>query len=153
MSIIKHTRTILKVIYYFNFLLFTFLALYLLSIKGILGKSVTPDDFMWERMGIIVMLLCIPVALKTFYILLNKKNHLPQKEYISSLKKLYIARLLLIDIAIIVNLVCFYTIGALNFMYLVSIGILSFLMCYPVKSIFYPVKDIDDSLEENEINN
>lgn len=153
MSTIKRTSTILKVIYYFNFLLFIILALYLLRLKGLLGKSVTPDDFMWERMGIIVMLLCIPVALKSFYVLLNKKNHLPEKEYLKSLKKLYIARLLLIDVAIIVNLGCFYSIGALNFMYLVAIGILSFLMCYPVKSILYQTHNIDDSNEENEINN
>lgn len=117
--------------YWLNLLSLVLIALYFLLIKGIKGKSITEDDFTYERLGIIFTLIIIPLVLKFYHNRHQKALEKESLEYFPQMSKFFYLRLILIDFTIIFNLICFYNIGAMNFFYLVLIGLFSFFLCYP----------------------
>ena len=128
---LERRQTILLLIFWINIIILSGILLFLLYHTGIGGKSITEDDFMYERFGIIFILILIPISLKFYHNRHSKILALEEDKYLSKMSLYYYLRILLIDFAIVFNLACFYSIGAMNFFYLALIGILSFFVCYP----------------------
>lgn len=124
--------------YWVNLIILACVTLYFLFKKGISGKSITEDDFTYERLGIILTLIIIPLALKLYHNRHQKNIKEDLSKYLSNMSLYFYLRLLIIDFTIIFNLICFYNIGAMNFFYLALIGLFSFFLCYP---------SLDDSLK------
>lgn len=142
----------LTVIFWLNITVFIAISLYMVTLVGITGKSETKDDFMWERFAIILTVAAIPFSLKFFHTQYKKAVTLAIKAFLTKVEKLYYFRILALDITIILNLIGFYFIGALNFIYLAAITIFAFLMCYPTESLIDPVEKeiIEDEIEKSE---
>lgn len=126
-------RTKLLLIFWGNIILLISISLFLVKHIGLNGKSETADDFIVERFGIIIPLLFIPLSLKYYHKRYKKISKEKDGMFLSKFRNIYLFRLLGIDLAIIFNLIGFYYIGAVNFMYLVVIGLLAFLLCGPNK--------------------
>lgn len=131
----------LTAIWWLNTIVFIVLSLLMVYLVGIQGKSVSKEDFMWERFAIIFTVAVIPFSLKIFHTQHKKiiKEELPI--FIKKLENLFYFRLIALDIVIVTNLAGFYAINALNFIYLATITIFAFLMCYPTESMIDPVQE------------
>lgn len=145
----KSLKKKLSIVFWLNIILFIALSLFLVSLVGINGQSETKDDFMWERFGIIITVAIIPFALKLFHSQYKKIELKELDIFLAKLEQLFYMRILLLDVAIILNFVGFYFIGALNFIYLAAIIIFAFLMCYPTESMIDPVQE---NINTNDIN-
>ena len=137
---IGKTYKISLICFWVNIIILFSLSLYFLFQVGINGKSITESDFTYERFGIIFILILIPVSLK-FYHNRNEKLLLGDKDkYFKLMLFYYYLRLFIVDFTIVFNLVCFHSIGAMNFFYLTLIGIFSLLVCYPIKYNYNEIK-------------
>jgi len=121
----------LTLLYWINMGLLLVASLFLLFNKGTKGKSMTESDFTLERFGIIFILIVIPLALKFHHTLHEKIKNKNATVYNVKMPLYFKLRLIVLDLAIIFNLVCYYYIGAMNFFYLALIGLFSFFLCYP----------------------
>ena len=93
----------------------------------------------------------IPVALKAFHSRYQNILGLDMPLFLKKVKEYYIYRLLILDIVIITNLICFYLIGALNFLYMAVIVAVIFVFCYPTEATVDPIveEEIKSDNEEN----
>lgn len=135
----KRLKTRLTIIYWCNMLFSLSLSIFLLFEVGINGKSVTEQDFVWERFGIILAIVVIPLSLKLFHQSYKKIISDEMSLFLKKVQKYYLARLVAIDSIIIFNLVGFYFVGALNFLYMALISIFVLLVCYPTEEMIDPV--------------
>ena len=137
----KKIKNKLTIIFWLNITIFIGITLFLVTQVGITGKSVTKEDFMWERFAIILTVAIIPLALKIFHTkhktILKEELHV----FLKKLQSIFYLRIAALDIVIILNFIGFYFIGALNFIYLAAITIFAFLMCYPTESMIDPVQE------------
>ena len=147
----KKLKKQLIIIFGANMLLAVSLILVLLFHKGISGRSLTETDFIWERFAIIMTTIMIPVALKAFHSRYQNILGLDMPLFLKKVKEYYIYRLLILDIVIITNLICFYLIGALNFLYMAVIVAVIFVFCYPTEATVDPIveEEIKSDNEEN----
>lgn len=141
----------LTLIFWLNIAVFIALSLFMVTLVGITGKSETKEDFMWERFAIILTVAAIPFSLKFFHTQYKKIQKLDLKAFLPKVEKLYYFRLLILDLTIVLNLIGFYYIGALNFIYLAAITIFAFLMCYPTETLIDPIEK--EIIEEEDIEN
>lgn len=130
-KMIKGVVNQLTLVYWINLICLFLIGLYLLFTVGITGKSETESDFICERFGIIFTLILIPLALKFYHKRHKKIIEYDCDKYLNNLKKMFYLRMLIIDFTIIFNLICFYNIESVNFLYLVLIGLFAFFACYP----------------------
>lgn len=136
----KQLKAKLTIVFWTNITVLIAAIIALLHMVGIDGQSTTEQDFMMERFGIIVAIITIPLSLKFFH---QKYKKAMDQELSIFLKKLYTlfnARLAALSIVVILNLIGFYFIGALNFMYMAGITILAFALCYPTESLIDPIE-------------
>lgn len=128
-----------------SFILFTFLE------KGINERSLTEQDLRWERFAIIFTIIIIPLSLKSFHKQLKKIVDEELPVFLKKVKEYYLYRILLIDIVIIGNLIGYYKVGAMNFLYMAIISTIVFVFCYPTEAIVDPVVKTNvesDNLED-----
>lgn len=137
----KKLKRQLTIIFWLNIVFAIFLALFLLSQIGILGRSVTEQDFIWERFSIILTIAVIPLSLKLFY---KKYKEIEAKElpcFIEKLRRYYLLRIIALDILILANFLGFYLIGSMNFFYMAIITMFIFAFCYPTEALIDPVQE------------
>lgn len=136
----KQLKTNLSIIYWINLIILLTLGLSLLYSIGINEKSETQEDFALERFGIIIAIIVIPLSLKMFYDKYKKAKEEKIEHFLKKLKILFALRMLALDSVIILNLIGFYFIGALNFIYMSGFTLLAFAFCYPTESVIDPVE-------------
>lgn len=145
----RKLKKTLALFFWANLILCVAIALFLVYEVGVDGKSVSKNDFMWERFAIILTVGVIPLSLKIFHSQHKKiiRDDLPL--FLGKLKNIFCLRILALDIVVILNFVGFYYIGALNFIYMASIAIFVFLMCYPTDSMIDPVLEKITTNDDN----
>lgn len=135
----KQLKNQLTFIFWINILLSIALIFFTFLEKGIHGRSITEQELRWERFAIIFTFIIIPLSLKYFH---KQSKKIIDKElsvFLKKVKEYYLYRILMIDIVIIGNLIGYYTIGAMNFLYLAIISTIIFVFCYPAEAIVDPV--------------
>lgn len=111
------------------FIILVFIAVFLLE-GGDVGNNASSNVTL-ERWSIIITLASIPFALRMFHSYLKKSNILEHSQYLSRYKKLYIGRLLLLDLVAGINIIGFEIYKANNFIYLTIVVIFALLFCHP----------------------
>lgn len=137
----RRTKNKLTTIWWLNTIIFIGLSFVMVYLVGINGKSESKEDFMWERFAIILTVAIIPLALKLFH---TRHKRIKDEElpiFLKQLEKLFNFRLAALDIVILINFTGFYFISALNFIYLATITIFAFLMCYPTEAMIDPIEE------------
>lgn len=141
----KKLKNKLTLVYWINIVIFLMLTIALIYHVGVDGKSVSETDFIMERFGIIAAIIVIPLSLKLFHSYYNKIVDLDLNDFLGRLNSLFTFRMLALDCVILLNLIGFYLIGALNFAYMAGFAMLAFTLCYPIESVIDPVeKDIEN---------
>lgn len=133
----------LRILFYINIIVLFLIMFFLIMRHGIKGESLTINDYSMERFGIIITLLFVPLSFKYYHSFLKKAQ--TTNKFFAKFVRLYLVRFLLIDFAVIFNLVCFDNIRAINFIYLAMIGWISLLFCFPA----LPTTKLEEELEEN----
>lgn len=145
----KQLKTKLSIIFWINLIALFAIAIGLLYLVGISGKSTNEQDFAMERFGIIIAIIVIPLSLKMFYDKYKKAKEEEIEPFLKKMKTLFTLRMLALDGVIILNFIGFYSIGALNFIYMSGFTLLAFAFCYPTESVMDPVEkkiETDDNL-------
>ncbi len=95
--------------------------------------AISNSSVIWERYGIMLTLIGIPVSLKLFHIQVKKLNKSNFNEYLRKYHILYILRLLVLLVICFFNIVSLYITGSKNFYFLIIITIFAFFLCVPSK--------------------
>lgn len=139
---------LLKIIFWINILVVCGVTLFMLQIKGPdFGENVQ-SNVLFERYSIILTLIAVPLALKLFSVLVNRKKDLHGNDFLNSYLWIYVLRTAILDIAAVVNIVGFFIYEASNFVYLTVVVL--FALCFT-----FPGKDImpnDDDINKENIN-
>ena len=81
------------------------------------------------------------------------KEKKDENNFLVKFRNIYLLRLIGIDFAIVFNLIGYYYIGAVNFMYLVLVCLLVFFLCLPSRSEMDIVqnKNEEENIEKKKI--
>lgn len=133
----------LSIVFWSNVVLFSILLVGLLLVKGPEFASETQNSVIFERWAIILTLATIPGALKLFHFLLNKIQSLPLDVFLKKYGQIFLLRMVILDIAGIVNIIGFYIYENLNFVYMSILIIFALFFCCPNKNSLLQVTEND----------
>lgn len=141
----------LKIFFWSNIIILTGVFVFLLQIKGPEFGHGVEKNIIFERYAIIFTMIAIPGALKLFSVLINKRKDLPADKFLKEYIKIYVLRAIIMDTAVIVNLIGFYMYEASNFVYLSVIAIFALCFSFPGKGLMYKEEVHATAESENNI--
>jgi hypothetical protein len=121
------------IFFWLNIVLLTVALLVVLQAKGADFASFPTTNVSSERYAIILTLALIPASLKLFHSYHQKIKELEQDTFLRKYTIAYYLRIVIFDIAVILNLTGFQLYNTQNTMYLTIMIIFVLFFCYPNK--------------------
>ncbi|NDV67517.1 hypothetical protein [Dysgonomonas sp. 25] len=137
----------LSIFFWLNIVLLGGFFLFILQQKGENFGNI-PSNVALERWAIIITIAAIPFALKVFHSLLKKLKAGEAAHFHNKYVWLYTARILILDMVALLNIIAFEIYESNNFIYLTIVIIFAMMFCYPNRNELTYSTDIPDNTSD-----